>query len=279
MEEIICKKCGVHAAADETFCGGCGAFLEWEGERGVVDDGPPIAAAVPAAPERPTQEKPVRKSPPRKGPPRRGPPPCLLPRQVRSQFNQRPRLSGPRPRPRVPRCAGPSRATYFAAGAASPTIRSVASAGDAVRSYPNRWSRSAFRGGNGFSGGRIRLELQPYRPRTVPSALSRAQAPRGGGTNGRQANQWGAPSAPSAPRPPAPAASPRPPAAPYAPPLRPVPSVRTPAGPSSPAPPAAGKSGWPGGSGHSRFCRRPVTQAHGVQLVHKCVSPAGAFVL
>ena len=56
MEEIICKKCGVHAAADETFCGGCGAFLEWEGERVVVDDGPPVAAAVPAANESPVKE-------------------------------------------------------------------------------------------------------------------------------------------------------------------------------------------------------------------------------
>lgn len=47
MEEIICKKCGTHAAAGESFCGGCGAFLEWEGERVVVPTAVP--AEAPAA--------------------------------------------------------------------------------------------------------------------------------------------------------------------------------------------------------------------------------------
>jgi len=32
MEDIVCKRCGAHAASGEAFCGGCGAFLEWEGE-------------------------------------------------------------------------------------------------------------------------------------------------------------------------------------------------------------------------------------------------------
>jgi hypothetical protein len=51
MEEIICKKCGVRAAADETFCGGCGAFLEWEGERVVVEPVPPVDMPVTAVNE------------------------------------------------------------------------------------------------------------------------------------------------------------------------------------------------------------------------------------
>jgi|GEM_PF-3878664 hypothetical protein len=33
MDDIVCKVCGTHAASGETFCGGCGAFLEWDGER------------------------------------------------------------------------------------------------------------------------------------------------------------------------------------------------------------------------------------------------------
>ena len=52
MEEIICKRCGVHASVDEDFCGGCGAFLEWEGERVVVDDGPaPISSPLSFRPD------------------------------------------------------------------------------------------------------------------------------------------------------------------------------------------------------------------------------------
>ena len=46
MEEIICKKCGTHSVAGESFCGGCGAFLEWEGER-VVVEAPPSALPPP----------------------------------------------------------------------------------------------------------------------------------------------------------------------------------------------------------------------------------------
>lgn len=44
MEEIICKRCGTHATTGESFCGGCGAFLEWEGERIEV----PAASSAPS---------------------------------------------------------------------------------------------------------------------------------------------------------------------------------------------------------------------------------------
>ncbi|HTW06348.1 MAG TPA: hypothetical protein VME46_02495 [Acidimicrobiales bacterium] len=40
MEQIICRKCGTHADTGEAFCGNCGAFLEWEGERITVDPVP-----------------------------------------------------------------------------------------------------------------------------------------------------------------------------------------------------------------------------------------------
>lgn len=63
MEEIICKRCGLHASADEDFCGGCGAFLEWEGERVVVDDGPAPLSAPSAS-----DQKPAPPPPPPSGP-------------------------------------------------------------------------------------------------------------------------------------------------------------------------------------------------------------------
>jgi ribosomal protein L40E len=58
MFETVCKKCGTHNDASATFCGSCGAFLEWEGERVSTDepvgtpvigspDGPPAAAPPP----------------------------------------------------------------------------------------------------------------------------------------------------------------------------------------------------------------------------------------
>ncbi len=50
VEDIVCKLCGTHAASGESFCGGCGAFLEWEGERIVAE---PESASVPAAPDSP----------------------------------------------------------------------------------------------------------------------------------------------------------------------------------------------------------------------------------
>lgn len=52
MDEIICKRCGTHATTGESFCGGCGAFLEWEGERVAVpatSNSPSVPTGVPPA--------------------------------------------------------------------------------------------------------------------------------------------------------------------------------------------------------------------------------------
>lgn len=40
---IVCKRCGNHNSADDEFCGSCGVFLEWEGERIVDDTAQPVA--------------------------------------------------------------------------------------------------------------------------------------------------------------------------------------------------------------------------------------------
>ena len=232
MEEIICKKCGVHAAVDETFCGGCGAFLEWEGERVVIDDGPPIAAAVPAAPERPTQEKPVQEKPAQERPaqerPTAVPPPPAGPVAVQPA----PPITAPAPAPACP--GAPGRAGRHILRPVRPAQQSGASLLPAMRYGPIRtvvavrlpWWKRIFRRQDTTQNAAV-----PAADGTVRAQPSEAP---------RRRDQWppsqrvGArPSAPSAPRPPAPAASPRPPAAPYAPPLRPVPSVRMPAGPSA----------------------------------------------
>ena len=46
---IVCKRCGNHNAADDEFCGSCGVFLEWEGER-LVDSRPAPVAPEPLPP-------------------------------------------------------------------------------------------------------------------------------------------------------------------------------------------------------------------------------------
>ena len=43
---IVCKSCGFRNSGADSFCGSCGAFLEWTGEKVA----PPKPAAV-AAPE------------------------------------------------------------------------------------------------------------------------------------------------------------------------------------------------------------------------------------
>lgn len=47
---IVCKRCGTHNEGDATFCGTCGAFLEWEGERLDTAEtaGSTVEAATPA---------------------------------------------------------------------------------------------------------------------------------------------------------------------------------------------------------------------------------------
>src|SRR6202022_1149306 len=44
---IVCKQCGHHNDDNDTFCGSCGKFLEWTGERVVVAQ----PEAEPPAPE------------------------------------------------------------------------------------------------------------------------------------------------------------------------------------------------------------------------------------
>jgi hypothetical protein len=46
---IVCKQCGHHNEDNDTFCGSCGKFLEWTGERVVVAQ--PEPEPPPAAPE------------------------------------------------------------------------------------------------------------------------------------------------------------------------------------------------------------------------------------
>jgi hypothetical protein len=41
---IVCKRCGNHNPAGDDFCGSCGAFLEWEGER-IVEEAVEVAPA------------------------------------------------------------------------------------------------------------------------------------------------------------------------------------------------------------------------------------------
>jgi hypothetical protein len=46
---IVCKQCGHHNEDSDTFCGSCGKFLEWTGERVVVAQ--PEPEPLPPEPE------------------------------------------------------------------------------------------------------------------------------------------------------------------------------------------------------------------------------------
>ncbi len=49
---IVCKQCGHHNEDNDTFCGSCGKFLEWTGERvAVAEPEPPPAPVVAPEPE------------------------------------------------------------------------------------------------------------------------------------------------------------------------------------------------------------------------------------
>ena len=50
---IVCKSCGFRNNGADSFCGSCGAFLEWTGEK--VE--PPKPAATPAAEPEPESQK------------------------------------------------------------------------------------------------------------------------------------------------------------------------------------------------------------------------------
>ncbi|MGA8015622.1 MAG: zinc-ribbon domain-containing protein, partial [Candidatus Dormiibacterota bacterium] len=45
---IVCTKCGFHNADSDTFCGSCGSFLEWTGQKGAL---PAQTEAPPPEPE------------------------------------------------------------------------------------------------------------------------------------------------------------------------------------------------------------------------------------
>src|ERR1700722_13285037 len=45
---IVCRKCGYRNADDDTFCGTCGGFLEWTGERQQAAAPAPVVEAEPA---------------------------------------------------------------------------------------------------------------------------------------------------------------------------------------------------------------------------------------
>ncbi|WP_412542709.1 discoidin domain-containing protein [Longispora sp. K20-0274] len=53
---IVCRQCGTRNAAGSQFCGECGAFLEWEGDR---DDPAPEPTPPPRAPEPPPTPAPT----------------------------------------------------------------------------------------------------------------------------------------------------------------------------------------------------------------------------
>jgi len=48
---IVCKQCGHHNEDSDTFCGSCGKFLEWTGERVVIAQPEPEPAAPEPQPE------------------------------------------------------------------------------------------------------------------------------------------------------------------------------------------------------------------------------------
>ena len=182
MEEIICRKCGAHADTGETFCGGCGAFLEWEGEHVVVEPVPPGASlgdsgptAAPPPPPLLRDSKPPPTAP--YPPPRRGlaavpPPPCptaanratglLLQNGAPLRCNRRCRLSGQNPRrPASPRRAELLQVTFTVVSAVSQTARTGASAAAVALFWRSRCCpRPGCPGGKGSSTGRKRqLEL------------------------------------------------------------------------------------------------------------------------
>ena len=48
---IVCKQCGHHNEDSDTFCGSCGKFLEWTGERVAVAQPEPEPPAPEPVPE------------------------------------------------------------------------------------------------------------------------------------------------------------------------------------------------------------------------------------
>lgn len=50
---IVCTKCGMHNADSDTFCGQCGSFLEWAGEKVAPEPAAAVADPAPAQVEEP----------------------------------------------------------------------------------------------------------------------------------------------------------------------------------------------------------------------------------
>lgn len=48
--QLICRRCGYRNVPGDTFCGSCGAFLEWEGQPAGADAPPPAQAGDPDVP-------------------------------------------------------------------------------------------------------------------------------------------------------------------------------------------------------------------------------------
>ena len=44
---MVCTQCGFQNETEDAFCGSCGAFLEWAGEKVETDAPAPVAAASP----------------------------------------------------------------------------------------------------------------------------------------------------------------------------------------------------------------------------------------
>jgi hypothetical protein len=44
---MVCTQCGFQNETEDAFCGSCGAFLEWSGEKVETDAPAPVAAASP----------------------------------------------------------------------------------------------------------------------------------------------------------------------------------------------------------------------------------------
>jgi hypothetical protein len=83
--KVICSKCGQESDAGETFCGSCGAFLEWSAEQvapGGPDAPPPSPGSLPgpatvpvesAHDPQPAEVRPIAVEPPPVAPVRPGP--------------------------------------------------------------------------------------------------------------------------------------------------------------------------------------------------------------
>lgn len=116
--KVICSKCGQENGAGETFCGSCGAFLEWTGEQ-VAPGGPD---AAPPPPGSPPGMAPKAGGSPQDPPPAEVPPIAVEP----------PTVAPVRP--------GPSRRSVppgpLEVPGAAPALASTAAAGPAVAPEP-----------------------------------------------------------------------------------------------------------------------------------------------